>query len=145
MKVFSKQHRNNRSTPLLETNSRSNALPLTGKPKGISKVTSYKNKLTHISQQQSVKTTHEQKPAHYPKTDRNQYPCPNSTRSGYYLASPSPQTIVNSFCTANIPLIKSVQYNSCKSDVSRRYQEEDSKDSQDLVESSLCYGKFLDK
>lgn len=48
MKVFSKTHKNNKSTPLLP-------LPLSGtlkptpKPKGISKVTSYKNKLAQTN------------------------------------------------------------------------------------------------
>lgn len=45
MKVFSKNHKNNKSTPLLPLHL-PNSLKPTAKPKGISKVTSYKNKLT---------------------------------------------------------------------------------------------------
>lgn len=51
MKVFSKANKNNKSTPLLQSlNCKAPAKPA-NKPRGIAKVTSYKNKLMQSNQE----------------------------------------------------------------------------------------------
>lgn len=77
MKVFSKNNKHNKSTPLLHsltTHIPPKPTKPPQKPKGITKVTSYKNKLAHFSHNTNIAMTlhidHAQ-PHQYPKTERS--------------------------------------------------------------------------
>jgi hypothetical protein len=57
MKVFSKSNKGNKSTPLLQQLTETNCSKLSGKPKGITKITTLKSKMLQSSHEPSVKIT----------------------------------------------------------------------------------------
>ena len=107
MKVFSKAHKTNKSTPLLP-------LPLatlktTAKPKGISKVTSYKNKLAHTNHHPSniaLSTQPTNKEQKHPFTERTNVSCRVQTKE---------DALNHSYRLSPVPMINSVNYASCRS------------------------------
>jgi hypothetical protein len=123
MKVFSKGSKNNKSTPLLHSLT-SHIPPKPAKaglkPKGITKVTSYKNKLTQSTNEEpnivmNIKGICQGKIEH-PKTERSKIESSQLWRTEASVEMGSRNPLIR-----DVPLLlTSVGYKTCKSETNER-------------------------
>ena len=131
MKVFSKTHKNNKSTPLLPLPLAATLKP-TPKPKGISKVTSYKNKLAQTNHHPGNIALSTQLTPGY-----QQRPFTERTNASCWIKSKEEAVMNHSYRMSPVPMVSSVDYASCRSH-KERYSDEP-----EPVDSVLCYSKMI--